>query len=149
MFSSGTREPSATLALDKSPSDFANTRAWKSRTSAANSARKLPKQPGGGWPLLAQHIPPARVHTAEPQAKRLRTARKIHGSPRRPEPPASLEAARDCNRISAPAVEARFCFVQKHMHTVKTDPDVNRNNSCLSQKQERWEGKMPRMVSGM
>lgn len=83
MFPSGSREPSALLALDKSPSDFTNTRAWKSSTSAANSARKLPAQPSGGWPLLAQHVLPARVHTAEPQAKGLRTAQKIRGSPRR------------------------------------------------------------------
>lgn len=84
MFPSGTREPSALLALDKSPSDFANTRAWKLSTSAANSARKLPEQPSGGWPLLAQHILPARVHMAEPQAEGLRTAQKICGSPWRP-----------------------------------------------------------------
>lgn len=120
MFPSGTREPSALLALDKSPSDFANTRAWKLSTSAANSARKLPEQPSGGWPLLAQHILPARVHMAEPQAEGLRTAQKICGRTLEAQSHLQapvLEAARDCSGISAPAVDARFCFVQKHTRT--------------------------------
>lgn len=96
MFSFGTREPSATLVLDKSPSDFANTRAWKWRTSAANSARQLPQQPSGGWPLPAQGILPARVHTDELQVKGLKMPQKICASPWEPQThlhTAVLEAA--------------------------------------------------------
>lgn len=111
MFSFGSREPSATLMLDKSPSDFANTRAWKWRTSAANSARQLPQQPSGGRPLPAQGILPAHVHTDEPQVKGLKTSQKICAGSWEPQThlhTAVLEAARDYGGI---------CFVPKHTRT--------------------------------
>lgn len=102
MFSFGTSEPSATLVLDKSPSDFANTRAWKGRTSAANSARQLPQQPSRGRPLPAQGTPPAHVHTNEPQVKGLKMAQEICASPWEPQThlhAAVLEAARDYSGV--------------------------------------------------
>lgn len=102
MFSFGTREPSAMLVLDKSPSDFANTRAWKWRTSAANSARQLPQQQSGGWLLLAQGITPAHVHKDKPQAKGLKTVQKSRASPWEPQThlhTAVLEAAGDYSGV--------------------------------------------------
>lgn len=94
MFSSGTTEPPAMLALDKSPSDL--RRAWKRRRSAANLARQLPGQPSGGRALLAQGIPTAHDHSDEPQVKGLRMGQKNRASSWEPQThlhSAVLEAA--------------------------------------------------------
>lgn len=72
----------------------------------------------------------------------LGTAQTIHMSPWEIQSywqTPALEAVRDDNGVLAPAVEARFCCVQKHMHKVITDPDVTDEMTFVKrQKQEMW-----------